>query len=260
MDQQMQLQVQLQLQLQRQRANNHPQQQQCCWIRPPNFTFQQPQHPQHPQHVSPSSSDVIAQALSQLSLQQRDAVYADIHGIVDANIAEDPQHVAQCLALLEHELTLLTSNNMECAYQKALLIEQDQRAAVTGSAGYSASTKRTTAAATIALEGAAGSCSYVQGDDFRLMFLRADEWNVKLAAKRMIGFLELKLKLFGMEKLCRDIVLDDLKEGDDGDWNYVKCGYFQQIPLKDRSGRTILMVWPQFPMEYTAQNVVRSVT
>jgi hypothetical protein len=175
--------------------------------------------------------------------------------------AEDPQHVAHCLALLEHELTLLTSNNMECAYQKVLLIEQDQGAAVSGSAGDSASTKRNTAAAAaIAPEGAAGSCSFVQGDDFWLMFLRANEWNVKLAAKWMIGFLELKLKLFGMEKLCRNIVLDDLKEGDDGDWNYVKCGYFQQIPLKDRLGRTILMVWPQFPMEYSAQNVVRNVT
>jgi hypothetical protein len=257
MDQQMQLQLQLQLQLQRQLANNHhQQQQQRCWMLPRNFTTLQ--HPQHPQHVPPSSSDVIAQALSQLSLQQRDAVYQDIHGIVDTYEAEDPQHVAQSLASLEHELTLLSSNNMECAYQKALRMEQeDERAAfASGSAGDNASTNRTTAP----LQCAAGSGSYVQGDEFRLMFLRAEEWNVKLAAKRMISFLELKLKLFGMDKLCRDIVLEDLKDGDDGDWNYMKCGYFQRIPLTDRSGRPILMVWPQFPLEYTAKNVVRSVT
>jgi hypothetical protein len=257
MDQQMELQLQLQqLQLQRQIVNNHHQeQQQRCWMLPRNFTSFQ--HPQHPQHGPPSSSDVIAQALSQLSLQQRDAVYQDIHGVVDTYTAEDPQHVKQSLASLELELTLLSSNNMECAYQKALRMEQeDQRAAfVSGSAGDKASTTSTTA-----LQGASGSGSYVQGDEFRLMFLRAEEWNVKLAAKRMIGFLELKLHLFGMDKLCRDIVLEDLKDGDDGDWNYVKCGYFQRIPLTDRSGRPILMVWPQFPMEYTAKNVVRNVT
>ncbi|VEU35002.1 unnamed protein product [Pseudo-nitzschia multistriata] len=81
------------------------------------------------------------------------------------------------------------------------------------------------------------SPSYVKNPEFRLMFLRATEGDVKKAAKRLTRHFKTKLRLFGEDKLVRDIVLDDLSEDD---MESLKSGGFQVLSKRDAAGRSVL--------------------
>eukprot|EP00531_Pseudo-nitzschia_arenysensis_P007368 CAMPEP_0116124144 /NCGR_PEP_ID=MMETSP0329-20121206/5128_1 /TAXON_ID=697910 /ORGANISM="Pseudo-nitzschia arenysensis, Strain B593" /LENGTH=451 /DNA_ID=CAMNT_0003618113 /DNA_START=202 /DNA_END=1557 /DNA_ORIENTATION=+ len=79
--------------------------------------------------------------------------------------------------------------------------------------------------------------SYVRNPEFRLMFLRATEGDTKKAAKRLTRHFKTKLRLFGEDKLGRDIVLDDLGEDD---MEALKSGGFQVLKKRDAAGRSVL--------------------
>ena len=81
------------------------------------------------------------------------------------------------------------------------------------------------------------SSSYVHQSQFRLMFLRCTEGNVKKAAKRTLRHFKTKLQLFGEDKLVRDIVLDDLNEND---MESLLSGGFQVLKDRDAAGRSVL--------------------
>ena len=70
------------------------------------------------------------------------------------------------------------------------------------------------------------------------MFLRADRYDPREAAERMIRFLDLKKELFGTQKLVKEITLDDF---DEDDMETLRSGYMQVPPYKDMAGRTILV-------------------
>ena len=71
-----------------------------------------------------------------------------------------------------------------------------------------------------------------------MKFLRAERYDAVEAAKRMIRFFELKKEIFGVEKLVRDITLQDLS---DDDMDTLKCGCVQLCPRTDMAGRPILI-------------------
>mmetsp|Transcript_8574 Transcript_8574/g.21078 ORF Transcript_8574/g.21078 Transcript_8574/m.21078 type:complete len:491 (-) Transcript_8574:216-1688(-) len=79
--------------------------------------------------------------------------------------------------------------------------------------------------------------NYVKDPEFRLMFLRATEGDTKKAAKRLTRHFKTKLRLFGEDKLGRDIVLDDLS---DDDMEALKSGGFQVLKKRDAAGRSVL--------------------
>jgi hypothetical protein len=87
-----------------------------------------------------------------------------------------------------------------------------------------------------------------------MMFLRCDEFRVKNAAKRMMKHFDMKIELFGVDKLGRDITLNDF---DPFDIECLNAGFFQVLPTRDRAGRAILCkVW--YHQKYqTKENVVR---
>jgi hypothetical protein len=87
------------------------------------------------------------------------------------------------------------------------------------------------------------SSEYVENKAFRLMFLRAENFDSQLAAKRMLRFFEEKLELFGRAKLCKDITLRDLSIED------TQClinGHQQILPTRDSSGRVAIVFLPGF--------------
>ena len=97
--------------------------------------------------------------------------------------------------------------------------------------------------------------AYVRDESFRLSFLRADEWNPAQAADRMYRFFQAKKGLFGVEKLTKDITIDDLD--DDGDLRYLASGVLQMTPLKDRSGRRVSVLVPMLkPEAHSDRNCV----
>jgi hypothetical protein len=147
---------------------------------------------------------LVANAMSNLSLVEREQASEDLHG-VSAEVNETPELIASAL----HKMELcLQKIRHKAAYQVALARQ----------------------------EGA----SYVQNPTLRLAFLRADRFDEKKAAERFVGFLDWKVRLFGLEKLCQwHIGLDDL---DYDAQSLVKSGIDQILPSRDTRGRAVLVI------------------
>mmetsp|Transcript_54196 Transcript_54196/g.131503 ORF Transcript_54196/g.131503 Transcript_54196/m.131503 type:complete len:665 (+) Transcript_54196:211-2205(+) len=87
------------------------------------------------------------------------------------------------------------------------------------------------------------SPSYVNDRKFRLMFLRAERMDVVAAAKRFCFFFQIKLELFGPDLLGRErITQDDLC---DETLDLIDNGSVQILPLRDVAGRIVHLLFQQ---------------
>lgn len=119
---------------------------------------------------------LLASEMNSLSLQERDHVYDEIHGV--ANLVEEtPLFLHVKLDELQEEIAKIRNKP---AYDRAMAIGPN----------------------------------YVQDPAFCLPFLRAKSFNAKLAAAQLVAHLDVKQEFFGTNKLCRDIELSDLDEND----------------------------------------------
>ena len=127
----------------------------------------------------PSAEDVDAllnSEMCQLSLDERNKVYQDIHGVSD-EINETPDLVAKSHHQLDLEIEQIKEKT---AYDLACSIDRN----------------------------------YVMDKDFRMKFLRSTLFDAKAAATKMVQFFEMKRDLFGQGKLARDITQNDLSKED----------------------------------------------
>jgi hypothetical protein len=166
------------------------------------------------------SEDALVQSflnidLNKISQNEREKVYEDLHG-VPGLVDESPELLASCLAELEQEIAKIRGRD---AYIAA----------------------------------ASEDSSYTSSRTLRLQFLRAEHFDSKKAAARLVGFFEKKLELFGPDPLARDLLISDLNEEDQ------KClqrGIMTLVPEKDKAGRGI-MTW--MPMLKEGLSVVSKV-
>jgi hypothetical protein len=122
------------------------------------------------------ASAMLAKEMNQLSVEEREKVLEDVHGI--ARVVDEPEEfIEACLARLEKELTNISN---KAAYDLASFMSKE----------YTSSKKN------------------------RLMFLRAESFDPYNAASRMVRFFDEKYELFGVQKLINDITLDDLDPDD----------------------------------------------
>ena len=148
------------------------------------------------------ASTLLATELSQLSVQARERVLEDIHGIPQTRQEENSQFVDHCLEQLEREITRLQTKQ---AYERALFLAPWR----------------------------------VKDREFRSTFLIVENFDASNAAQRLVQYFELKLELFGMNKLIKDIVYEDL---DDDDKEAIRTGCLQFIPGRgDQTGRPVLV-------------------
>ena len=82
--------------------------------------------------------------------------------------------------------------------------------------------------------------SYVQNQSFLLKFLRAEKFNVMAAAERLTRHFEEKAKLFGSEKLGRDITLEDFTADD---LQALQNGYLQVLDELDQGNRQVIFYY-----------------
>jgi hypothetical protein len=144
---------------------------------------------------------VLAQEVHNLSLQERNRVYEEIHGVAEP-LKEDPEFVAQQLSEFDVQLsTIQNKPAYDIAFQQ--------------------------------------SPEYVHDRKFRLMFLRDTEFDAHKAAQKLVNHFEVKMELFGREKLAQNITLDDL---DENDLIYLRSGATQILPSTDRAGRQIVLI------------------
>jgi hypothetical protein len=161
----------------------------------------------------------ISAALGQLSLQERTTVYHELHG-VDEPVRETPEMIQLHLSQLDTSLYNLVKS----------LPQRDSQA-------YSQAVLR--------------DSEHVRS--FRLAVLRAERFDVEQAAARFLRFWDMKKRLFGEEKLCASITLKDLNKDDK---KTIRSGYMQFMPGRDRAGRIIAVLLPNFQKYKHPDNVV----
>jgi hypothetical protein len=151
-----------------------------------------------------------ARELKELSQQDRSEVWNDMTGRTDLLPLEDPEQVAQSLKLLNKELIKIPN-------KQAFLQTQ------------------------------AMAPHYVNQKDFRLQFLRAERFDHKLAAVRLVAHFEEKQKLFPLDQLGRPIRQADLSPDD---METLYSGNLQILPDKDHANRKVLFCYKAFNNGY----------
>jgi hypothetical protein len=159
---------------------------------------------------------LLTQELNQMSLKERELAYEEVHS-VDKVIDEPTEFVTQRLEALERALRMIPTKP---AYDQAEQISK----------------------------------LYVTNKKLRLQFLRAEYFDARKAAHRLVSFMEGKLQFFGPEVLARSIYLSDLH---DDDFESLKSGFDQLLPSRDRAGRAILFHYLRHRTYKRPENKVR---
>lgn len=148
-----------------------------------------------------SSADaLLAYELNQLSVNERNIINEEIHGIRHQCQNETPELLRDSLEQLAAELVCLPSKK---AYEASQAFPE----------------------------------CYINTDDFRLIFLRCEFFDAHKAAVRMTKYLDLIHWVFGEEVLQRDICISDF---DEQALRLLRTGQFQVLPGMDRTGRRVI--------------------
>ena len=162
-------------------------------------------------HETPSEDVVadidrtIGSAMNSLSLQERELAMFSLHGVREIP-SEEPQMVEQCLQEMETAIQSLTGRLRleQSAYLRAIQKNPEY-----------------------------------QTDSFRLMFLRAEQFQPQEAAKRIIQFFDKKESLWGTDLLHQEVTLNDFTADD-----LTGLSFCMVLPVRDRAGRAVVVVNP----------------
>lgn len=87
------------------------------------------------------------------------------------------------------------------------------------------------------------------------MFLRCDQFNVQIAAQRIVKHFEIKRELFGDKCLARTLRMSDLNEDD---MEVLNSGLFHLQPTRDVAGRLVMVFDPGLRPDIPITNIVSS--
>ncbi len=166
--------------------------------------------------VAPDAESLLQEEMMKLSLEDRNNVQEEIHGVQSLAKEESPEFLRKSLRQLDFELK---SDNIPLDERKAYLKSQEL---------FANKNKKT----------------YVNTDEFRLRFLRCVLFDIPLAAKHINRFLLVVSKLFGDYALQRPIRISDFSKEELREFRKAR---FQFLPFRDRAGvrgRRILTVFP----------------
>ena len=150
---------------------------------------------------------ILAEELNRMSVEEREQVLHELHGIAEPIDESKPGFIDEKLAEMDREIQANLPLHKGGAYEEALSIDP----------------------------------SYCEDKALRLSFLRAARFNAQTAAKNLISFMHEKKMLFGTELLCKSIGFDDL---DNDTQIFVKGGFLQILTGRDRAGRIIIVdIW-----------------
>jgi hypothetical protein len=157
----------------------------------------------------------LTETLNKLSLVEREDILFDVHGVSDNVVHETPELISHKSKEMNEFLKTFKTD--------AYALAESQ------------------------------STEYLRSEKFRLMFLRAESFDARNAAHRIIQFLEHKLELFGPTKLCKEITLDDLTPED---MESLENGHMQLMPVRDPSDRAIFVYCGNCVKYTTPENLV----
>lgn len=176
------------------------------------FSAQMPPNASNPK----VADSLIASQMAKLSVDDREKVYMDVHGISNSpSITETPKLIRESLVELNREIKLLPQRK---AYDLAEKLDPN----------------------------------YVNHPDFCLAFLRCEKFDARKAALRIIRHFQMKLDLFGENKIVMNITQDDL---DIEDMEALYCANGRFLNAFDSGGRVINFLI-QAPKKFKTESVV----
>ncbi|KAL3929378.1 MAG: hypothetical protein SGARI_004765, partial [Bacillariaceae sp.] len=156
----------------------------------------------------------LSRDLNQMSFQDRNKVYEEIHGVANLCPEETPELLHRSLKELERALEAIP------AHKKTAFQEAQRLAAAPAVASTSTSTSPSGShdrlyhyhqmGNSLSASVAPQSTSYINDADFRLLFLRTEFFDAQKAADRLVKFLDLIKTYYGVVALQRPIRLSDL--------------------------------------------------
>ena len=156
--------------------------------------------PNHQHHVGVGVDLDLVKEMNELSVQEREKVYDEIHGVAKAQ-EESPEFVTQSIQEMDTALKNLPRTRRKALDRASFLYP--------------------------------GLATDIK---FKLMFLRAEYFDPGRSARRMAKHFEDKLMLFGEEKLVKKITWEDL---DEEGQTACRSGCCLELPQKDPTGRPI---------------------
>ena len=145
----------------------------------------------------------LAASMNKLSVQDREKILEEVHGVAKPDPEEETTVAVKLLRLEAH----LSSRKRGTAYERA---EQ-------------------------------ADPYYTSKRDFRIMFLRCNDYDPIAAAEQILRFFDMKQSLFGEEMMTNQITLENL---DDNVKKCLQAGYTQFLEQKDAVKRQILLFLP----------------
>ncbi|OEU08687.1 hypothetical protein FRACYDRAFT_249587 [Fragilariopsis cylindrus CCMP1102] len=149
----------------------------------------------------------ITENIMKLSLEDRSRVSEEINGVYCMAPEETPEMIQNALQQLEIELGSIPYKK-KVAYQRS----QSLAAAAAAAASTAAAAHKKSSTEIITETKKKKVVSFVNSDNFRLRFLRAELFDIKDAAQRMVKYLDFVLELFGPYALERAIELRDFNK------------------------------------------------
>ena len=161
--------------------------------------------------VASEMDKMIANEFDKLSLQQRNELYEEIHGVFTMAIEESPELIEESLKKFQKELDEIDTKSKR-SYD--IIAKQEENSF---------------------------SRNMIQGKEFRLRFLRTEFFDVPKAVKRMLGYINILHKIWGEVALKGFDGTMGWFLANDSEQTDFRMGLLQLLPFRDRSGRKILV-------------------
>jgi len=199
---------------------------------------------------------LLAQELNALSFQQRETLNEEIHG-VNVNqiydkikeIEETPQLLKESFLKLQIVLNILQPNSF--AYNRCQQLYGDDY----NDKNYENENENVDDNKND--DEVIRSTTFINTDEFRIMFLRCGLFDISNAARRLIDFVELMYELYGDVGIQRRIRIDDMSKCE---IQLLKAGILQLLPGRDRAGRRVVIhIACNHTNELTAKSRIRMV-
>eukprot|EP00980_Cylindrotheca_fusiformis_P014755 scaffold4024_cov85-Cylindrotheca_fusiformis.AAC.2 len=160
---------------------------------------------------------LLAAEMNKLSVEEMSKALDDVH-CVGETVVETPEMVRHALVTFGEEATVQATSIYEIALQQ--------------------------------------NRKYVEGEAFRMKFLRCNLFEIKSSVSQMMKFLQYKANYFGINILGRDIFLSDLTNEER---DLLQSGLVHVQQCKDRCGRNVLWFFNGLLGRWTKDVMVRVV-
>ncbi|KAG7373473.1 hypothetical protein IV203_034197 [Nitzschia inconspicua] len=188
-----------------------------------NITLPRKRHLPGTSKQSDESNNKVTRELMRMTLQQREQINEEIHGVYSLAVTESSELISRALV------------GMEQAIAAQIQREQEQ---------LSLPDLSPPPKIPAYMEAQSMGAIYLHQPSFRLKFLRAALFNATVAVSRLFGFLQLVRDVLGAEALIK--FPSSLSHFAFDEHSLLREGAFQILPGRDRVGRRIIGIFDDF--------------